>query len=364
MQTEAAVLYEYGDPLRVRQIDLDEPREHEILVKISAASVCATDLHASQGFFSLPLPLVLGHEGSGIVQEIGGSVTKVLPGDHVVLSAIVPCGKCKMCLLGKPWACEEDAAAKSRGTMPVGGYRLKENGRAINHFFAQSAFSTHAVVPEAIAVRVSKDIPLELLAPLGCGVQTGSGATINTVEPRSSVAVFGCGTVGLSSIIGARVIGASKIIAVDVIKERLDLARQLGATHVIDARNQDPIDEVRKIEKSGVDYAVEAVGKPETTKQAIASTRRFGTTIVVGAPPDNTKIELDYYSDLFDKNIRGCNEGYANSDVFIPYLLELYRQGRFPFDKLFTSKAYSLNEINDALGDLASGRVLKPIIIF
>ena len=331
---------------------------------MSAASICATDLHASKGFFSLPLPIVLGHEGSGIVQKVGPAVTKVVPGDHVVLSAIVPCGKCKMCLLGKPWACEEDANINAGGTLPGGGSRLTEDGRMINHFFAQSAFSTHVVVPEAIAVKVPKDVPLELLAPLGCSVQTGSGAVINTVEPGSSIAVFGCGAVGLSSVMGARMVGASKIIAVDTMKERLDLARQLGATHVVDASGRDSLEAVRQIEKNGVDYAVEAVGKPETIKQAIASTRRFGTAILVGAPPDETKIELGFYSDLFDKKIQGCTEGYANSDTFIPYLLELYRQGRFPFDMLLASKAYTLTEINDSLHDLENGRVLKPIIIF
>jgi aryl-alcohol dehydrogenase len=334
-----------------------------VLVKMVSASICHTDIGGIQGHFtSLGLPVVLGHEGAGIVMEVGDRVSKVKPGDHVVISVVVHCGRCGNCRERRYYGCERFNEIAFGGGMPDGGSRLSRNGNRVSHFFAQSSFANYSVVPETIVVPISTNVQLEKMSPLSCGVQTGCGAVMNGgVTPGSSIAIFGCGGVGLSAVMAARVIGASEIFAVDVSKERLSLAESLGATQTINGGEVDPSNEIKDATSGeGVDFSLECVGRQQTIDLAIKSAREFGTIILVGVPPPGTK--LDFHS-IFHRNVRGCIAGYANSDTFIPYLLKLHEQGRLPFDQL-SPKSYSFDQINVAIKDMQDGTIVKPLLKF
>jgi aryl-alcohol dehydrogenase len=364
MKVRAAVLREYNSPLVLENLELAKPKAGEIMVRMVSASVCHTDVGARDGHGPpLPFPIVLGHEGAGVVEDIGLGVTRVKKGDHVVLSVVVHCNVCKNCLSGKPYACERFNDIAFSGNLPDGTKRLSKNGQGIGHFFAQSSFADYAVVPENIAIRVSEGVSLELLSPLSCGVQTGAGAAINSgIGPGSSVTVFGCGGVGLSAIMGARVIGATPIIGIDVVDSRLALARELGATDTINAGSSNSVDEVKKLTDGGTDYAIECVGRPETIIQATNCTREWGTVIIVGVPPRGTSVSFDFFA-LLTRTVRGCIAGFANSDDFIPLLVKLYQRGLFPFDKL-SPRSYRLEDINNAVEDMIKGRIVKPLLKF
>jgi aryl-alcohol dehydrogenase len=373
----AAVLREHNAPLVLEDLELEGPHPSEVLVKLASASICHTDLGGIEGQYPSPLPVVLGHEGAGVVEEVGEGVTKVRPGDHVVASVVVHCDRCASCYAGRYYACERFNDIAFGGSLPGGGRRLSSSSssssssgekekRAVNHFFAQSSFATRAVVPENIAVPIAQDLPLERMSPLSCGVQTGAGAAINSgVAPGSSFAIYGCGGVGLSAVMGARVVGASEVVAVDVVEERLALALELGATATVNAgKTSDLAAEVKKRVadgRTGVDCAIECAGRRETIKQAVLSTRDFGTTLLVGIPPRGTRLDFDFFT-LFQRSVKGCVAGYANSAVLVPYLAKLHGQGRLPFEKLSPKTPYPLEDINAALGDMKAGRVIKPLL--
>jgi aryl-alcohol dehydrogenase len=319
---------------------------------------------ARDQLYDVPLPIVLGHEGAGVIEEVGGSVKKVKAGDHVVLTYMW-CGHCKPCLRGDLTYCENFYPLNFGGAREDGSTATCEaGGEAIHdHFFGQSSFGTYALVHERNVVRVPRDAPLELLGPLGCGIQTGAGAVINALKltPGSSFATFGGGAVGLSAVMAARVAGATTIIVSDVVPSRLELAKELGATDVVNSRQTDPVAAVREITGGGADFTLESSGRPEVLRQAIDALSIAGTCGIVGAPALGIEASFDV-NDVMTagKRIIGIIEGESKPDLFIPALVELYTQGRFPFDKLV--RFYTLDQINQAAEDSEKGLTIKPII--
>jgi len=364
MQATAAVVRKTGGPFLLEQLELDTLRPHEIIVKVSGTGVCHTDVVCRDQWFPVPLPLVLGHEGSGIVESVGSDVTKVQPGDHVVMS-LHSCHICEFCQTAAPGYCESHYDLNFGGRRPDGTATLHKGDEDINaHFFAQSSFATRAIATEHNVVKVRKDLPIELLGPLGCGVQTGAGSVINSlaVRPGSSIAVFGTGAVGLSAIMAAVVTGCTQIVGVDVHPDRLQLATELGATDVVNGRDSNATEAILELTNGrGVDYTLETTAVPAVARQAVESLALLGTCGLVGVPPAGTTLELDFHSVLFGRFVRGIIGGDARAQLFIPTLLDLWSQGRFPFDRLITT--YPLDDINQAVSDAESGSTIKPVIL-
>lgn len=364
MKIKAAVVRKKNGPFGLENVVLNEPAEDQILVRVVATGMCHTDLICRDQHYPVPLPMVFGHEGAGVVEKVGSSVKKVQPGDHVVLT-FYTCGGCEACLSGDPTSCANSFVPNFMGRSVAGECTIHEHdGQEVGaSFFGQSSFATYALSYERNTVKVTKDVPLELLGPLGCGIQTGAGSVLNALNPSagSSIAIFGAGAVGLSAIMGAVVAGCTTIIAVDVKENRLKLASELGATHVINAASSDPVERIKEIcAGDGVPYALETSGLPSVLEQAILSSTIGGEIGIVGAPPMGTTIPVDINFLLFNRKIRGIIEGQSTSDIFIPRLIELYRQGKFPFDKLINF--YSFDQINQAAEDSEKGITLKPVI--
>jgi aryl-alcohol dehydrogenase len=365
-EIRGAVVREKGGPFRVENLLLDDPRPEEVLVRVVATGMCHTDMAARDQLYDVPLPIVLGHEGAGIVEQAGSSVKKVAVGDYVVLT-FMWCGHCKPCLRGDFTYCENFYPLNFGGAREDGSTSTYEEGNTrkpiYDHFFGQSSFGTFALVHQRNAIKVPKDVPLELLGPLGCGIQTGAGAVINAlkVTPGSSFAVFGGGAVGLSAVMAARVAGAAVIIVADVVPSRLALAKELGATHAVDSRESDPVEAVRDITGGGADFTLESSGRPAVLRQAIDALAIRGTCAIVGAPALGTEASFDVNGVMTaGKHIMGVIEGDSTPDLFIPSLVELYNLGRFPFDKLV--KFYTLDQINQATKDSEKGVTIKPIV--
>ncbi|SDH24287.1 benzyl alcohol dehydrogenase [Alteribacillus persepolensis] len=363
MITKAAVVTEKGGPFHVKEITIDEPKANEVLVKMVGSGICHTDLVVRDQHFPVDLPAVLGHEGSGIVEKVGEGVTNVTPGDHVVLT-YSSCGECESCWDGKPYACEHFFELNFGGNMLDGTKRLNDQERELSHLFGQSSFSYYAVANANNMVKVPKDVPLEMLGPLGCGIQTGCGAVLNKLkpEPGSALAVFGCGSVGLSAIMAAKIAGCTPIIAVDIHEDRLQLAKELGATHTIQSNEQDPIEKIMEWTKKGVLYSLETSGVPHVLRQSVDCLAVSGTAAIIGAPPIGTEVSLDVKTLRSERNITGVVEGSGIPQVFIPKLIDLYKQGMLPFDKLLSY--YSLEDINQACEDAENGKSIKPVIVF
>lgn len=362
----AAVARAKGEPFTIQKARLRGPQGDEVLVRVVATGLCHTDLIVRDQFYPVPLPAVLGHEGAGVVEEIGPNVKNLKRGDHVVLT-YGACGHCQPCVGGHGAYCSHFFGLNFGGGDLEGRTAIEdEEGRPLHdHFFAQSSFASHALARENNAIKVPQDAPLELLGPLGCGIQTGAGAVINSlkVTPGSRFASFGAGGVGLSAVMAARVAGAATIIAVDVVPSRLELAKELGATHTVNSREVDMVETIREITGGGVDFALESTGHPQVLAGAIEALGTLGAIGVVGAPPLGTKGEFDINSLLLNgRTIRGIVEGDSVPQRFIPQLVELYSQGRFPFDKLV--KFYPVEQINEAAEDSTRGVTLKPILRF
>jgi aryl-alcohol dehydrogenase len=361
---KAAVVRRAGGPFEIETLAVDEPRADEVLVRIVATGMCHTDIVIRDQVYPVPLPIVLGHEGAGVVERVGTAVRKVAPGDHVVLS-FMSCGHCARCTAGQPAYCAKGHPLCFGGAREDGSTATRDSHAAPvhDHFFGQSSFGTYALANERSVVKVRKDVPLELLGPLGCGLQTGAGSVINALKVGAgdSFAAFGAGSVGLSAVMAARVTGATTIIAVDVIPSRLALAKELGATHVVNAKDGDPVAAIQGIAGGGVDFALESTGRPEVVRQAVDALGTRGTVGIVGAAPIGTTASFDMGGLMSPgKSIRGIIQGDSVPDLFIPQLIELHRQGRFPFDRLV--KFYSLDEINQAAADSESGATIKPIL--
>ena len=360
---KAAIVRGKGAPFVIEDVRIGPPTADEVLVRVLAVGICHTDAIVRDQYYPFPLPGVLGHEGSGIVEDVGANVTNVACGDHVVMT-FMSCGQCRQCQRGETAYCNDffmlnvGGARKdgSTGTSDAQGHVLHD------HFFGQSSFGTHAVAHSRNVIKVPKDVPLEILGPLGCGIQTGAGAILNAlaVGAGDSVAVFGVGGVGLSAVMAARAAGATTIIALDVIPSRLKLALELGATHIVNSSKEDAVEAVRKI-CGGVDYSLDTSGRPTVLRQAIDALGIRGTCGIVGAPPLGTEASFDINSLMIPgRTIRGICEGDSLAAVFIPQLIELHRQGRFPFDRLI--KFYEFDEINAAIDDAAKGVTIKPVL--
>ena len=364
MKIKAAVVHEKSAPFAIEELDLDDPRDDEVLVRMVGCGVCHTDLVAQAGFMPIPLPAVFGHEGSGVVEKVGSRVTKVKPGDHVVMS-FRSCGVCSSCMKGFPANCLDFFKLNFAGLRADGSPTMKKGGETIHaSFFSQSSFASYALASERNVVKVRNDVPLELLGPMGCGIQTGAGGVINSLKarPGSSIAVFGVGSVGLSAILAATASGLTTAIAVDVKGERLDLALKMGATHVIDSSRTNAVEEIQKITGGGVQYSLECTGIPAVFRQSVDALAMTGVCGLIGVAPFGVEVSLGMQTILNGRTIRGVVEGDSIPDLFIPQLIELYRQGRFPFDRMITF--YPFDQINKAVEDSEKGKALKAVLRF
>ncbi len=367
MQIRAAVTRAKAAPMSLEAIALEEPRDDEILVRLVATGVCHTDIVMRDQFYPVPQPIVLGHEGAGVVERVGRGVTKVAPGDHVVMS-FNSCGACPSCLADATTYCHDFFGRNFAGQRPDGSSPLsKDAGKKHEHihgyFFGQSSFASHAICNQRNVVKVRKDAPLDLLGPLACGLQTGAGTVINglKVGVGDSIAVFGTGSVGLAAIMAAKLVGATTIIGVDLNKERLKMAKALGATHVLDGGAKDVADRIVKITGAGVNFSIDCTGVPKAIGTAIQCLAPRGECGLVGASPVGATVPVDLTHMLAGGRVfRGVVEGEATPEVFIPTLIELYLQGRFPFDKLLAF--YPFDRINDAIHDSETGKVIKAVV--
>lgn len=362
MKIKAAVVREKSGPFVIEEIELDEPRDDEVVVRIVASGLCHTDLVARDQYMPIPLPGVFGHEGAGVVEKVGSRVKKVAPGDHVV-SSYLSCGTCSSCLSGQPTYCLNFFPCNFSGSRPDGSSTMHKGGQTVHgSFLGQSSFASHALMTERNLVRVSKDVSLDKLAPLGCGVQTGAGGVMNSLKVRSgsSIAVFGVGSVGLSAIMAARVVGSTTIVAVDVNPERLNTAKELGATHLVDSSRTNPVEEIQRITGNGAHYSLECTGIPDVLSQALDCLAVTGVCGLIGVAPFGSRVSLDCQNILNGRTVRGIVEGDSIPDVFIPQLIDLYTQGRFPFDRML--KFYPFDQINTAAEDSERGKTIKAVI--
>jgi aryl-alcohol dehydrogenase len=363
MEIKAAVVFETSGPFLIERLELSEPNDDEVLVRIVSAGICHTDLGARDGHLPIPPPpSVFGHEGAGVVEKVGTRVTKVKPGDHVVLGWDY-CGACTSCKSGKELYCLNLFLHNFHGARPDGTTTLHKGDQPIHgSFFCQSSFANFALANERNVVKVRDDVPLEILGPMGCGVMTGAGAVMNSLRPRpgASIAVFGVGNVGLSAVLAAAVCGCTTIIGVDVHPDRLEMAKELGATHTINAGEVDLVEAVLDITGGGADFSLECVGKPKVLRQAVDVLPRLGVCGLLGVVPPLTEVSLNMDLLMNGRTVKGILGGDAVADLFIPKLIDLYSQGRFPFDRLITF--YPFDEIGRAVEDMEKGRVIKPVL--
>lgn len=359
----AAVVRKKHGPFEIEQLQLDEPAAHEVLVRIEGCGVCHTDLHARDQYHPTPLPAVFGHEGAGVVERVGAGVTKVAPGDKVVL-VFPSCGRCSYCRAGKPAYCAQAAELKHGGRRADGSTTLRKGDEIIHgNFFSQSSFATYALALERNTIKVHSELPARTIAALGCGIQTGAGAILNSLAVRagSALAVFGVGSLGLSAVMAARIAGCLAIVAVDIKPNRLAVARELGATHAMEWRGSDTVDEIRRLTGDGVDYALETSAVPQVLAVAIDSLRPLGVCGLAGTAPPGTQVALAMRTIQGGRSVRGIVQGDSIPDSFIQQLLDFHAQGRFPFDRLIT--AYPLSGINQAAADAVEGGTIKPVLV-
>ena len=362
---KAAILYELNTPLKVEEIEIPRPAFKEVLVKVKAVGVCHTDLHPIKGDMPVPLPIVLGHEGAGIVEEIGEGVTTVKPGDHVIMFPAPFCGSCISCLTGMPYLCMVAGPVLFSGTMLDGTKRLKTpKGEELNHFFCQSSFAEYAIIHESAAIPVEKDLPIEKMAVFSCGMSTGIGMVrnISKVVPGSRVAVFGCGGVGLMALWTAKLVPASMVIAIDTIDNKLKMAKEFGATHVINASREDPVQKIIELTGGGVDYSFECIGNVKVIEQAYNAVHPGGLAVVAGAAPAGERVSIEALSLVTGKTLMGCVGGSTIASVDIPKNIGLYKKGLLPLDKFITS-TYKLEEINQVFEAMQKGELARSIIV-
>ncbi|WP_027520568.1 NAD(P)-dependent alcohol dehydrogenase [Bradyrhizobium sp. Ec3.3] len=365
MKIEAAVARSKFGSLTLEALELEEPRDDEVRVRMVATGVCHTDVAVRDGtIVPMPQPMVLGHEGAGIVEKVGKSVVKVKVGDRVILSGD-SCGHCPSCQDSLPCYCYEFFPRNFGGGRLDGTTPLSRSGEKVHTFMGQGSFASHAVCHDRNVVKVRDNAPLELLGPLGCGVITGAGGVINSLKVGvgKSIAVFGTGSVGLSAIMAAKLIGAGKIIAIDVRDERLDLARELGATHCINATKQSVPEAISAICSGGVDFTFETTASMSVLRQAIDVLALRGTCGFVGGAPEDSELTF-VTSHVMNggRTIRGIILGDTNPDEFLPKLIELQALGRFPIEKLITF--YKFKDVNQAIEDSLAGRCVKPVLLF
>lgn len=359
---KAAVLHAPNQPMTIEEVSLAKPKAREVLVRTAYAGLCHSDLHFIEGLYPHPLPAVLGHEVSGVVEAVGDAVTYLKPGDHVIGCLSVFCGACPQCTAGRTVLCEDTEVKMMPGQSRRLSWAREEQ---LHQFLNLSAFAEQMLVHENALVRIDPEIPLDRAALVGCGVITGVGAVMNTarVPVGSVVAVIGCGGVGLSAVNGAALAGASRIIALDTLQEKLDLAKELGATDTILVGNEDPVQQVRDLTGGGVEYSFECLGLKQTAEQAFAMLKPGGTATIVGMVPFGVKIELHGFDFLRERKIQGSSMGSNHFRTDMPRLLTLWKQGRLKLDHLISRKI-RLDEINDAFARLKGGHVVRQLIDF
>jgi S-(hydroxymethyl)glutathione dehydrogenase/alcohol dehydrogenase len=358
----AAVLTEVGGSLTIEEVAIDNPGPREVLLRTAACGLCHSDLHFVDGLWPCALPTVLGHEAAGVVEKVGADVRHVQPGDHAITCLSAFCGHCASCLSGRPYACDNSAELRR----PQGGpSRLKSSGKVLDQLFDLGGYAEQMLVHENALVRIRPDMPLDRAALIGCAVMTGVGAVVRSakVEFGSSVAVVGCGGIGLCAINGAAIAGAGRIIAVDVQPAKLALAREFGATDTVDAAAGDPVEAVRELTGGGVDYAFEALGKKKTAEQCFAMLRRSGTATIIGMLPVGETISIPGAQLLNDLRIQGSNMGSNRFRLDMPRLVDFYLDGRLKLDRL-VAETIALDQVNEGLARLREGRQARSVILF
>jgi S-(hydroxymethyl)glutathione dehydrogenase/alcohol dehydrogenase len=358
----AAVLRAYGQPLAIEPVELAAPGPRELRVRSVACGICHSDLHVARGTLPAPLPTVLGHEVAGIVEEVGAEVGHVRPGDHGIACVSVFCGACEYCLSGRPNLCGGEATARRPGEAP----RLSARGEPLVQFAHLAGFAEQLLLHENAVVKIRDDMPLDRAALIGCGVTTGLGAALRTarIEPGSSVAVVGCGGIGLAALQGARIAGAGRIVAVDRVPWKLELARKLGATDGVDAGAGDPVAAVQSLTGGGVDTAFECIGTPATVQQSVAMARKGGAAVVVGVVPLGTQVPLPMLDVVVnEKRILGSMMGGNRFRIDMPRYVDFYLDGRLRLDEMISLRL-PLEEVNEALARLERGEIARSVIEF
>ena len=363
----AAILREPGAAVEIADVRLDPPGPGEVEVRIAAAGVCGSDLHVVVGDWDVPTPVVLGHEGAGVVTAVGEGVDDLSAGDHVVLSWVPQCGRCRQCRAGRPWQCQLVAEVVAPGGVLHDGTSRWHGGDGgpLHHYLGVSSFAERVVVPRSGAVRIRDDAPLDVVAVVGCAVATRVGAVRNTaaVPEGASVAVIGCGGVGLSCVQGARLAGAGVIVAADVNPAKLEVASRVGATATVDVSSGDPVEALKAAAPEGLDFVFDAIGRIETTEQAIAALGLGGAAVVVGLPPTGRTAGFDpLVLAEAGQRILGCNYGSVDPQRDIPWLVDRYMEGDVDLDAMVSGRR-PLEEAAAALDDLAAGRALRTLLI-
>jgi len=366
MKTKAAVV-RATQQLTIEQVNLDPPKPYEVLVRMQAAGICHSDLHTYRGELRAQPPLVLGHEGAGIVEAVGAEVSHVKPGDRILVNWLPSCNHCPACLRGQNNLCTRLPATTLQALLPDGTSRLStEDGITLKHYLSAATMAEYAVVDQASAIKLPDDVPFDVASIIGCAVLTGTGAVLNTaqVTAGSSAAVIGCGGVGLSAIMGARLAGCYPIIAVDVLESKFGFARELGATHTINARETDAVTALRELTGGGPDYIFDSVGAGVTMNQALNGVRPGGTAVIMGMHSMKENIPISPAMLIaMNKRLLGSFAGSARPHLDLPHFIELYRSGRLPVDKL-VSQRYTLEELPQAFADMEGGKVARGVILF
>jgi len=357
----AAVLREVGKPLTIEDVEIGVPEPREVLVRTAAVGVCHSDLHIVEGSYTEPLPIVLGHESAGVVEQVGSAVRYVAPGDHVTTCLSAFCGHCEYCVTGHMSLCENPELQRDPGQPP----RLSQDGQQIHQLWNLSSFAEQMLIHEHALVKIRPDMPLDRAALIGCAVTTGFGAVQHTakIAVGSSVAVIGCGGVGLSAINGAAIAGAGRIVAIDVVEDKLELARRFGATDTVNGAEGDAADAVVELTGDGVDHAFEALGLKKTAQQAFRMLRRGGTATVIGMIPVGDMVEIHGADLLEERRIQGSSMGSNRFRVDIPRYVDFYLSGRLLLDEMISARI-SLDQINEAFDDMKRGEVARSVIVF
>ncbi len=358
----AAVLKEAPGQLEIEDIEISNPGPREVLIRTKAAGLCHSDLHFMEGLYPHPLPAVLGHESAGVVEKVGEQVTYVEPGDHVITCLSVYCGNCEDCLTGHLSLCQhKQETARGEDETP----RLSQGGAPVGQFIHLSSFAEQMLIHEHALVKIRKDMPLDRAALIGCGVTTGLGAVFHTagVEPGTNVCVVGCGGIGLSAIQGAAISGAAKVIAVDIVESKLEMARQLGATHVINAAKENTVEAVKELTGGGVHYSFEAIGNKNAAEQCFHMLRVGGTATIIGMIPVGQSVEIPGHAFLQEKKLQGSMMGSNRFRVDMPRFIDLYLDGRLKLDEMVSARI-SLDEINDGFEAMKKGEVARSVIVF
>lgn len=357
---KAAVFHGPHQPLSIEEVEIDQPMSQEVLVRVVASGVCHSDLHFVEGLYPFPAPAILGHEAAGIVEAVGDQVTYVQPGDHVISCLSLFCGHCEYCLSGRMQLCTKEGLTRSRTDKP----KLSQNGQPVMQFANLGAYAEKMLVHQNALVKITKEMPFDKAALIGCGVTTGVGAVLNTaqIEPGSSVAVFGAGGVGLAAIQGARIAGARQIIAVDMFENKLATAKELGATHVVDASSGDPVEKIREVSNGGVDYSFEAIGLKVAAEQAFMCLKPGGTATVIGMIPVGQKVELPGHLFLREMKIQGSSMGSNRFRIDMPRYIDFYFQGRLKLDEM-VSRTGKLEDVNEAFRAMKAGEVARTVLM-